>query len=504
MSTTGRSGSEIAKDLGLREMDTESAIDMIKIDILRTFYDPDTKDEYFLARNEKVKKAYLEWTGFEYEHDGEKILSTMLLGSPGQGKTTAFKEASKMVASALDLIYLENPDDKVKVTREHFMFVSQEFSAENSKVDLGGIPAKVVDEDGDAYMTKLVNKRLATARKSGGSLLLLDDFPNASANIQNIGLSVTDEKRFQGLNLDGVYIGLTGNLGAIDGTHTAQLSTALRGRVKTFFTQDKLENFITRTQKRFKDNLGDMGICGFLQRSPESFASMPDKKKSGGFTSPRTWDHFIIQARRAVKDSGGTATPLTFEKIRREASSLLGGLTGLKVYSYTMVLMLGADPLAKNVIFDDYFDKETFKKKYGEGFSSSNADFAYQMGFALGDYAVAAIVQELKKYPTKGEEIFKKYMERYAKGLMPIENIAFTLSLDYLKNKLANVVDEYTIMGQNNQKALDTKYKKIIMIVFQNHPDMTFERGEAMASCLSDADKYEALNPMRARRQNGN
>ena len=225
------SASEIAKNLDLVEIDTEIAINEIKLDILRTFYTENPANDFEKERNEKVKKAYLEWTGSDYEHDNMKILSILLLGSPGQGKTTAFKEAAKQVAAGLNLTYVENPSDDFKITRDCFMFVSQEFSAENSKVDLGGIPSKV-EEDGIEYMTKLVNKRLAKAKSAGGSLLLLDDFPNASANIQNIGLSVTDEKRFQGLNLDGVYIGLTGNLGAVDGTHTAQLSTALRGRCK--------------------------------------------------------------------------------------------------------------------------------------------------------------------------------------------------------------------------------------------------------------------------------
>lgn len=66
----------------------------------------------------------------------KKVKSVLLLGPPGQGKTTSFKAAAEKVAAGLGLEFVLNPDDDFVATKDHFMFVSHECSGENLQLVL--------------------------------------------------------------------------------------------------------------------------------------------------------------------------------------------------------------------------------------------------------------------------------------------------------------------------------------------------------------------------------
>ncbi len=516
----------LANSIGLEEVNTEEAIEEVAYDMLYALYKDHPKkhaDEmaeieaempegmtaaekkaylkdmegYTEERmNQRIEEVFKDWTGGAKWRKAIKVKSMLLLGPPGQGKTTTFKESAKKVAGALGLQFKLNPPDDVPISRKDYMFVSMEFSGENQVTVVGGIPAKVTDDaTGIEYMTKLVNKRLAMARVAGGATVLLDDFPNATPSVQNVGLSLTDEKRFQGLNLENVYIGLTGNLGSLDGTHTAPLSAALRGRCKIYYTEDKLPNWISRMQQKYRDSLGDVGVVGFLTRDSHYFAEMPNTRLKGGFASPRTWDHFVQEARRAIVECGGPGKGehKAMGKIQRLASAFLGLEVGLKLHSYYHSMMLGADPIARKLIQTGEFDKEEFAKRYKDGYSADSQFFAYQFAVAVADYAVNDLVQSKDySFDANTNKRFKEILERYATGILAVSDDTFAFAIDHFKAKLANQIDEWSTKMEKNRVLTTPVKMSIANVISMARPEeFTAEKRQVMIDALSDSDKFQ-------------
>lgn len=449
-----------------------------------------------IALNKKIEAVYKEWTnGAEWVQDNDKVLSTLLLGAPGQGKTTAFKQSAQKVANALGLRFLLNPDETVIISRNDFVFTTQEFSAENSKMELSGLPAKTTVQD-EEVMTRLIQWRLAALKKAGAGLLLLDDFPNASPNIQNLGLSLTDEKRYQGLDLSNVYIGLTGNLGALDGTHTTKLSSALRGRCEIYYTRDTLKNFVARSRVKFNDEIADVGILGFLEKYENHFASLPNARESGGFTSPRTWEHFIVEARRAIRDAGGRQNGMkALPTIVRKARALLGPAVGNELNTYLNSLMNSADPIARQAIYEGKLDETELSRRFKNGFSSEEQHFAYQYSLALSDYAVNRISKE----PTN-EKVFQEVISNFGKGIIPMDQSSLGFAMDSLKNNLALRIPTLSSASGNNDRVLTMPVKSKICEYISKTPGFTEQHKETMIDAITNADKYESTNSHRSRR----
>ena len=496
-----RNATDVAKGLGLEEIDTEVAVRAIAQDLLYTLHRaaPDK------AEKAKIEKLYNELNPQGMFHDDlSPINSILLIGPPGQGKTTAFKVAAKLIANGLGKRYLENGDidralEDGSISKNDFVFVSQETAGVVSSLEWAGLPTAKIQKAPDGtdrkVMGRLYSTRLQALADAGGGILLLDDFMNASPSIQNVGLSLTEEKRYGDLSLENAYVGLTGNMGSIDGTHTTKTSAALRNRCQIFFTQDKLQNFVRRveTDPRYRDEVGDVGICGFLQRFSQHFASMPNPKEMGGYNTPRSWDKFIAEARRSVYAHGGrSGASRALPEIRRKAASLLGLEVAHQLNVYLRSMMDMADPLARQVILEGKLDQEQLKKRFREGYSAQEQHFAYQYALALADYAAIKINKD------KGD--LKEAVLRFALGLTALDGSSFTFGINAFKNKLANQIESLSGKAENGTRELTPKVKIEIAKIIADHPSCTRDQIESMVDALSNTDKMGSVKASRTRK----
>ena len=328
-------------------------------DMALSFYD---KTEEDAELNSLIKVAWKNRFGSPLNKIliNSTVASMYLHGGPGHGKTTSFKKVAEQLGNDIGLNVLINPKKERKIGKDDLLFISHELSGVNSVVEFGGMPAKK-----DNHMEKLPNYHFAMLGSARASVLLLDDFANASPAIQNVALSITNEKRFQELNLGNCYIGVTGNLGAADNTHTAKLSAALRSRCKNYEVQDELGDYCARAIKNHNDPIADAGLIGFLRKNPDLFA--PKVPAKGSFPCPRTWDLLLNEVRIFVsmekhKYMNKESAMMINQHLTRVAEGLVGKEAGRTFGSYFYAMYTGAEPIASEFMQKGQLSKENAEK----------------------------------------------------------------------------------------------------------------------------------------------
>ncbi|MEM1435210.1 MAG: hypothetical protein AAGG11_14210 [Pseudomonadota bacterium] len=388
-------------DIALREATTDQIIDRLVLDMLQRFHSAGRTP----TLDARIEAAWRALRGVPFL--ARSVTPTYLRGYPGQGKTTSYRVAAQRVAEMLSLELVVNPADDYVPTGEELLFIVQELSGQVSAVDFGGIPnvQSFATRDGgaQAFMTKLANKRLAALKHAGAAVLLLDDFPNASPNIQNVALSILTENRFQGLDLGRALIGATGNLGTSDGTNVSATSNAIVTRVANFLVVDTLDHWVERTQAEYPDDTGDAGIAGFLKRYPDCF-HMPKRARDGvPYPCPRSWTLFLPKLREVIfahrqRKALDPQAPFPFEELEFEAAGFLGLEVANRLTSYFLSFMQLSDPLAEALVATGEWSEPalaTFRKEYARGYAASAQQFGYQFMTALADYCAKAFLADL-------------------------------------------------------------------------------------------------------------
>lgn len=388
-------------DIALKEATTDQIVNRLILDMLQRFHTRGLNSQL----DKRIEQAWLLHRGTAFF--SREVTPTYLRGYPGQGKTTSFKVAAKQVAMTLELEWVENPADDYLPTGNELLFVVQELSGQVSSVDFGGIPNvktfPTVSGGEQAYMTKLANKRLTALQHAGAAVLLLDDFSNASPNIQNVALSILTENRFQGLDLGNTLVGATGNLGTADGTHVSSTSNAVVTRVANFLVVDTVEHWVARTCQQYGDSIGDGGVAGFLYRHKDLFHTPKRARDGVPYPCPRSWSLFLPKLREILfsyyeKRKAFSEEPFPFDELEFEAAGLLGLEVAQRLASYYLSRIQLSDPLAKRVVTMGRFsdeDREIFRKHYAGGFAANSQQFGFQYMTALADYAAQALVDHL-------------------------------------------------------------------------------------------------------------
>lgn len=502
----------LAQSQELVEIDTRESVAMLRDDILLSIMrGAIAREDTELV--ERCERAYREWYPRSKldRNDTTPINATLLIGPPGHGKTTSFKVALKEVADKLGLNLLINSEIEAKqnseegITRRDLCFVTQETAGIVSSLEWAGLPSedkvksKTHPSGERSAMGRLFDARLLALEESAGGVLLLDDFLNASPQIQNVGLSISEEKRFGRLSLNNAYVGLTGNMGSLDGTHTTRPSTALRNRCKIYFIQDHWKNFVQRVQTdpKYRDETGLVGVDGFLERRSQDFFSMPDPKMMGGYNTPRSWMKYIDEARRIVNKHGGREFMKdALPELNRLARSLLGPHVGHQLTIYMRSLADLADPLARKVIHDGVLDTEMLAKKFKDGYSADEHHFAYQYANALADYTAQRVIAD------KGD--LKVAVERFTVGLSPMTGSAFTHGINVFKQRLANQVESLSeSIGNTGERQLTFEALTKITEIMSQSTLINARQTQDMINALADWDKVKAMpqTAARARKQ---
>jgi hypothetical protein len=310
-------------------------------------------------------------------------------------------------------------------------------------------------------MIHLMPRRIAMLQKAGGGVFLLDDFTNASKAVQNIGLSLSLEKRYQATDIGNSYVALTGNLGAIDGTNTSTASTALLNRLRMYFVQDNPENFLHRGQKRYKGNFGDLGILGFLDGNDAYFTEFPSPRQMGPFATPRSWDAFIESAISSAAIYGSAKDAEL--KIKLDAKAFLGSNVSGAFIDYFEAYLDYAEPLAKHCLSEDVKESEA-KRQYESSFekvSKKGQDFLHQFSTALVDNAVRNLVKDK-------DGKLDKVVERFAIATNVLPETSVESVVYQFKRKLANQMDELSILDTQNRRDLSGSAKEKIGDVLAN------------------------------------
>ncbi|MEM8766067.1 MAG: hypothetical protein AAGE43_01380 [Pseudomonadota bacterium] len=388
-------------EIALQEATTDQIIDRLMLDMLQRFHSTGKNPEL----DARIESVWQSLRGVPFLP--RSVTPTYLRGYPGQGKTTSYRVAAMRVAALLNVAYVENPADDFVPNGQELLFVVQELSGQVSAVDFGGIPNvqefTTLEGSTQPFMTKLANKRLAALKHAGAAVLLLDDFSNASPNIQNVALSILMENRFQGLDLGNALIGATGNLGTSDGTHVSATSNSIVTRVANFLVSDTLEHWIERTQREYPDEIGDAGLAGFLRRYPDCF-HMPKRSRDGvPYPCPRSWSLFVPKLREILftyrkLQENEPSEVFPFAELEFEAAGFLGLEVANKLASYYLSFMQLSDPLAQQLVASGEWAEDalaTFRKEYARGYAASAQQFGYQFMTALADYCAKAFLASL-------------------------------------------------------------------------------------------------------------
>lgn len=498
---------ELAKSVDLPHKLTKEVFQYLKHDILLSLYrDPEIycepRSKKYEARhvelNKKIEDVYEARYGrkFNYKiHSKNKRLPLFLFGIPGQGKTAVYHVAAKETCAELGLNFVSHVTDNYVPEEDDFVMVVQECAGENSAITFGGVPKaeEVTLPNGEktSVLKKALNYRFTVFERCAGGVLLFDDAANAPSVIQNVLLPVAQNSTFQGLHIPNACVGFTGNLGALDGTHVSEQSTALLTRVIPMFVTDSLKDFLFRGYAYYNDDLGDLGYFNFLERNENSFMSLPESGQKSGFACSRSHDNFLQSMRSVVERHGGReGLQDALSEIHQLAYSMLGSKLGHEIAGYYNSYIRGADPLARLFVKEGKFDLEKFKDKYKGGSSVESLSFGTQFATACGDYAVG-LLSDVEN-PTIDKPEFKEAVKRFGTAVLNLNDTEFGYAIEHFKNKLAVYIPDYSVPNKDKYE-LRSEVRESIARIINDLENCDFSKREALIAIITDYNKLEGV-----------
>ncbi|QIR16514.1 hypothetical protein [Shewanella aestuarii] len=415
-------------ELAIPSVSTKQLISMLKQDMLANFYTENPSTPEQKKRNELIEDVYMK--EFNKPFFSYKVEPHHAAGRPGVGKTTSFMIAGEWAAKQLGLNFVPNPVGDFKATENDFIIVTLELSGETSKTVVSGVPV-VVDVEGEKYTLSAPPLAFDNLKHAGGSMLLLDDMPNALPGIQNMCLSLMERKGFQNISIgDNTFVGSTGNLGKLDGTNISSTSSANASRRQNWMVFDTAEDWCKRamTAKGAPHQRGDAYLGEFFEQNPELFSTITKSKNGEPFATPRTWSKFLGYSRVAfaqyekMLDTVGTKSNVHFDmaEIMLRAQSLVGMDAASKLKGYYLTITNSVMPIAKKLISGEELNtvQKALIKEHANKVGNESELFFSQLNRTLGEFAALEISKNVEKHPSDWIAQSKSAMDNYTAALV--------------------------------------------------------------------------------------
>ncbi len=310
------------------------------------------------AKSEDLKKRAVK--AFEKHYGAyfpaiqlEEPAPLLVMGPPGQGKTSCIVQACKKVSEDLGLNFVTSADLTLenRAPNEHdFVLAVHSLGGEISSVTLNGLPTKVERGDGEDTLEytgnvpyKMYAQVLDATQKGGFGLVFFDDVTNAAPHILTILYNVVEEAEFNGNPFP--YCVLAGNEGRKDGNSATNLPSALVNRSEAvYYSVQGDENTILNI---FRDKIKDFKADGLNTRTGEALHSImsllrnnPDivstPAASGRVKSPQTTPRSLENSLVATILQGldGTQDSRFLHNMHTDISSLCGKETAKKIMDF--------------------------------------------------------------------------------------------------------------------------------------------------------------------------
>jgi hypothetical protein len=368
------------------------------------------------AGRERAANAYKEYFQSDYEHFGQAV-QLGLIGPPGHGKSSVFREASCLAAKLMGMEFIEENFESIpadlasKVGENTFFFSSMYMAGKQSPVAITGMQIP----DPSAGLRTVLPEAYTIAAKAGASMIVFDDITAAPPQVQT-ALHMMFDDHVLSESLRKVYFAYTGNLGKLDKTAATDLMSSLSTRVELHYTRTspvEYRKYLDENPKFNVSKFADAMITGFLEiqgadlfDSIDSIGNRLNKK----YCAPRTMDLFIKSVRqelsREMSKPGGITTESRsrlVNLIQNLAQNTVGLGKSAALQSYYNSVLGDAYPIIQEILTTSSVSVETTKKckeKFDNGISPEANSFRAAMWEAgskfLGVKFANAFAEEAK------------------------------------------------------------------------------------------------------------